>query len=255
MHAAFVAKIDKKEKKFNIQKVFMINPPVNLYNSVVILDNLFQNNMPVVNGLRNPGVFLDRVITDLGKTYDPDKGMRLDSDFLYTVYKEKREGDAFEDKTTSAGLIGFSFRLTSSAMVFASDVMTQSGYIVPKNKVFERNESLIYYARASAYVTFVEYINDLLIPNVLARHPGKTRDEIIYETSLQSIENFMKTNANIQIADNKDDIILAPGELAYLENLMGDRITVYPEGGHCGNMIDKFSINHMVSFLKGGSAQ
>jgi hypothetical protein len=255
MHAVFVAKIDSTEKKFNLQKVFMINPPVNLYNSVVILDKLFQDNMPIVNGARNPGVFLDRVITDLGESYEPNKGMRLDGDFLYTVYKEKRTGDVFDDETTSAGLIGFSFRLTSSAMVFASDVMTQAGYIVPKGKTFTRSEHLGYYARASAAVTFEEYINDLLIPNLIAKYPNKTRADVIHETSLQSIENFMKNNTNIRITSNRDEIILAPGELAYLENLMGSRITVYPEGGHCGNMIDKFSINHMIAFLKGDSAQ
>lgn len=255
MHAAFVAKIDQQEKKFNIQKVFMINPPVNLYNSVVILDKLFTDNMPIVDGRSNPGVFLDQVITSLGESYEPNKGMRLDSDFLYTVYKEKRAGDDFKENTTAEGLIGFSFRLTSSAMVFASDVMTQAAYIVPKGKTFTRSEHLGYYARASAAVTFEEYINDLLIPNLIAKYPNKTRADVIHETSLQSIESFMKNNTNIQITSNRDEIILAPGELAYLENLMGNRITVYPDGGHCGNMIDKFSVNHMVAFFKGSAAQ
>ena len=35
---------------------------------------------------------------------------------------------------------------------------------------------------------------------------------------------------------NADDIILAAGELEYLRQMFGDRATIYPNGGHCGNI-------------------
>ncbi len=44
--SAFVAKLDEKENQFNFKKVLMINPPVSLFNSVVILDELLEENVP-----------------------------------------------------------------------------------------------------------------------------------------------------------------------------------------------------------------
>ena len=255
MHAAFIADIDQREKKFNIQRVYMINPPVNLYNSAIILDELADNDIPSINGVPQMGAFLDHIISELAKDYKPEQGMRLDGDFLYHAYKEKMGDNVFSDEHTSAGLVGFSFRLSSSAIVFASDVINHTGYIVPKEKVFKHNESLNYYSRASAMVSFQEYVNDLLIPMLQKKYPGHSRDVFIQQASLQSIESFIASNPNIHVATNRDEIILADGELAYLEKIMKNRITVYPKGGHCGNINYTVNARDMVVFLKGGSAQ
>lgn len=255
LHAAFVAHLDSQQKKLNINKVYMINPPVNLYNSAIILDKLFADNIPIVNGVPAPGIFLDKVINGLAESYDPRKGMSFNSDFLYNAYIQQRKEGIFANDNTPEGLIGFSFRLTSGSMVFASDVVTHAGYIVPKEKVFGRNESLVKYARESNLVTFKEYVDDMLIPSVEARYAGKTKQSIIRDASLHSIESFLKTNPNIRVATNQDEIILASGELGYLEKVMGDRMVVYPKGGHCGNINFPVNVKDMVAFFKGGNAK
>lgn len=255
MHAAFIADLDKRQKKFNIQKVYMINPPVSLYNSAILLDKLTADDIPSINGVPQAGSFLDHVINELAQDYKPDQGMRLDSDFLYTAYKENQGDGVFSNRHTAAGLIGFSFRLSSGAIVFASDVINHVGYIVPKDKVFTRNESLMYYSRASSMVTFQEYVDDMLIPMLLKKYPNKSREDLIQEASLHSIEKFLVSNPNVHVATNRDEIILADGELAYLEKIMKEKITVYPKGGHCGNINYTINAADMVSFLKGGNAQ
>jgi hypothetical protein len=65
--SAFIARIDEQEKAFNFQKVLMINPPVSLYNSVVILDELLANNIP--GGLDHFNEFYQKVIKAFGETY------------------------------------------------------------------------------------------------------------------------------------------------------------------------------------------
>jgi hypothetical protein len=255
MHAAFIADIDSRERKFNLQKVYMINPPVNLYNSAIILDELADNDIPSVNGVPQMGSFLDHIIEELAKDYKPDQGMHLDSDFLYATYKEKISDKAFPENHTSAGLIGFAFRLSSGAIVFASDVINHTGYIVPKDKTFTRNESLNYYSRASNMVSFQEYVDDMLIPMLQKKYPGKSREEFIQQASLHAIGKFMASHPNIHLATNRDEIIMADGELAYLEKIMKNKITVYPKGGHCGNINYTVNARDMVAFLKGGAAQ
>lgn len=255
LHAAFITRLDQQQKKFGLKKTYMINPPVNLYNSVSILDKMMLDTIPVVNGEPYAGEFLDNVIEGLSHAYDPDKGMRFDDDFLYTAYSGAKEHGIFRDQRTAEGLIGFSFRLTSGSMLFTADVMTRSGYIVPDNKTFKRYESLVPYAHASHVVTFREYIDDMLMPHLLAKYPNRNRSQLIKDTSLSSIEYFLKNNRDIHVVTNRDEIILAEGELSYLEGIMGDRITVYPAGGHCGNINHKTNVADMIAFFRSGGAQ
>lgn len=44
--SAFVAKLDETEEAFAFERVLMINPPVSLYNSALILDRMLDENTP-----------------------------------------------------------------------------------------------------------------------------------------------------------------------------------------------------------------
>jgi pimeloyl-ACP methyl ester carboxylesterase len=251
-HAAFVAKLDQSRKQFGIKKVYMINPPVSLYNSVGILDRMLEKN--VANGVEGVPVFLDRAINRLAASYNPKGGMRFDGDYLYNAYSSWDPNDRGKDdqgRSGAAALIAIAFRLTSGGMVFTSDLMTKSGYIIPQDKVFKRREPLNYYARASHIVTFVEYVNDLVIPYLKTKYPNKTHEQFIREASLYHIEGFLADYPHVRVVTNRDEIILAPGELDYMEKLFGKRIHVFGHGGHCGNIDSKENVDDMIAFLQG----
>ena len=252
-HAAFVAHLDQTRKTFNLQKVYMINPPVNLYASVDILDQLIDDN--VQGGVAGVGVFLDKALNRLAASYDPKDGMRFDGDFLYDAYESwdpSQRGVGPNGRSGAAALIGVSFRFSSANVVFASDLMSHTGYIIPPGTEFGRRERLDYYAKASHVVRFTEYVDHLVIPYLLKKYPGKSREQLLDEASLQHIEDFLAGNKQVRVVTNRDEIILAPGELEYMEDLMGERIKVFPHGGHCGNIDSKESVSDMVAFLKGG---
>jgi hypothetical protein len=250
LHAAFIAHLDRQQQRFNLQRVLMINPPVNLYNSVKLLDQMLVDN--IEGGIDGVGNFLNRAIETLAVSYRPDEGMRFDSDFLYRAYQELPEQNLHaKGRSGAAALIAFAFRLSSGAMVFTGDVMTQSGYIVPKNKQFNRREPVGYYAQASHRVQFHEYVDDMIIPYALKRYPGKNREQLIAEASLNHIAGFVRNNPDIYAITNRDEIILAPGELDYLSSLLGERIQIYPAGGHCGNMAHRDNVQHMIAVLRG----
>jgi hypothetical protein len=48
---------------------------------------------------------------------------------------------------------------------------------------------------------------------------------------------------------NADDLILAPGEIEFLRDTFGERATIWPTGGHCGNMEQKDVVAFMVDFF------
>lgn len=252
-HAAFVAQLDQTRKTFNLQKVYMINPPVDLYNSVSILDQLLDDH--VQGGIEGVGVFLDRALNRLAASYEPKDGMHFDGDFLYDAYSSwdpSKRGVGPEGRSGAAALIGTSFRMSSANVVFASDLMSHTGYIIPPGTEFGRRERLDYYAKASHVVRFTEYVDQMVIPYLQQKYPGKSRKQLLGEASLHHIENFLAGNKQVRVVTNRDEIILASGELEYMEGLLGDRIKVFDHGGHCGNIDSKESVADMVAFLKGG---
>jgi hypothetical protein len=181
--------------------------------------------------------------------------MDFDNDIFYRAYRMKGNNKhvALLDggDNASAALIGLTFRISSSGMLFAGDVMSKSGYIAPANKEFGRTEVLDYYAWASAQVPFAQYVDALLIPALMKNHPGTTREQILHNASLLAIEDYLRHSKKIYAVTNADEIILAPDEIDYLRSTMGSRLHVYPYGGHCGNMNYRDNVQKMLAVFKG----
>jgi hypothetical protein len=49
---------------------------------------------------------------------------------------------------------------------------------------------------------------------------------------------------------NENDFILAPADLGYLRQIFGERIKVYPRGGHLGNLEYRDNMVDFVGFFK-----
>jgi hypothetical protein len=240
--AAFVAKLDETERAFDFERVLMINPPVSLYNSALILDRMLDDSTP-----QGVGAAFNRMLEVFAEVFVREEDtVRLSGDFIYTVYQRRRPSDE-----SLQAAIGISFRLASANMAFTSDIMTKAGYIAPKAPPLTPTTSLTEFAAVAVRSSFSDYINDLFYPYFKARQPGVTLDDLIETTSLHSIEQYLRANENIGLMHNADDIILAPGELEYLEQIFGDRAEIYPTGGHCGNMDYRENVAYMMNFFRG----
>ena len=51
--------------------------------------------------------------------------------------------------------------------------------------------------------------------------------------------------------DNADDLILGRGDLGFLRRTFGERLTLYPRGGHCGNLNYRVNGDAMLEFFRG----
>jgi len=147
-------------------------------------------------------------------------------------------------------LIGFSFRLSSSNMIFASDVVTNTGYIKPKNLVLTTADSTTDYYKVCMRTSFLDYFNEMFYPFFRARQPDLSKQALIDTLSLKSIEDYLKNTKKIGLVHNEDDIILAPGEIDFFRQVFGSRAKIYPNGGHCGNMIHIENVDYMINFFK-----
>lgn len=240
--AAFVAKLDEERRVFDFRKVLMINPSVSLYNSVTRIEDMLKQ---IPGGPKKQGVFFNRMLTKFSQFYRYGNFVAINENFIYSIYAEK-----LFSREETAGLIGLSYRIGLAGMVFSSDVVTNSGYVVPKNRVLSPNDSIFDYFLVSSHLSFFDYFNEYLYPYFLKQRPGLTKQEYIASLGLRSIEGYLKSSAKFGVITNENDFILTKEELDYLRQLFGERAKIYPRGGHLGNLEYKENLAYMVAFFK-----
>lgn len=238
--AAFLAEMDSREKRLGLDKVMLINPAVSLMTSSSILDRLLSDN---VTDRAEAARKVAALVRELSEAYRDSSEVNFGDDFLFALH-----GDKKFTETELKILIGVAFRMSLANMVFASDVCTGAGYIVPRGHRIEKTESLSPYLDAAVGVSFEEYIDEYLLPFLAFQEPAMTRDEAVAACSLESIAAFLK-DARIRVMTNTDDIILTPEDFAFLTTTFGPRLTLYPAGGHCGNLRYKDNVAAMLDFF------
>ena len=237
-NAAFVSLLDEERQTFNFERVLLINPPVSLYNSISLLDRMMEN---IPGGEDNFDRFFEELVrgfTEVYKRSNDDVG----DDFLYAAY------EAMDLKNEElAALIGVSFRLSSSSLVFASDVMTDYGFVKPKGMELNRYSDTSQFRQVTSRLGFTDYYHEFFYPYYRDQEGGMSRDEFIETVSLAHIADYLRNSDKISVMHNEDDIILEPGEIDFFRDVFGDRAKIYPHGGHCGNMSYRDNVAHMVS--------
>ncbi|HXZ44548.1 MAG TPA: alpha/beta hydrolase [archaeon] len=241
-NAAFISKLDDEKKRFNFSRVLLINPPVDVYVSASILDQMLVDNIP--GGMDKFDPWLRTILEKLLSVTGALGLTELTGDYLYAAYKRLRPSEE-----TLAALIGLVFRLSAANMMFTADVMNGGGYIVPRHARLTNSTSLTRFAEVSFRTGLVDYFNEYFLPYRQQREPGLTRQALLDRLSLRSIEPYLKGADKIGLIHNEDDITLAPGEIDYLEGIFGARARVFPTGGHLGNLFHPDVVRAMLDFL------
>lgn len=240
--AAFVRELDAREKHLGLRKTLLINPAVNVLTSAIALDKLLEDN---VNSKDEAARVVANLIHRLSEAYRDRTVVNFGDDFLYDLQKTH----PLTDKELKI-LIGVAFRLSLASMVFSSDVCTGAGYIVPRGHHVAKDESLDPYLDAAVEISFAEYAREYLIPFVQFLHPERSADEIIHSCSLEAIAPFLQDNHDIAAMTNQDDFILSSADFVFLQQTFGPRLTLYPVGGHCGNLRYRDNVAAMLAFFQ-----
>jgi hypothetical protein len=241
-NAAFVSLLDEDKKVFNFQKVLLLNPSVQLYNSISKLDRFLEN---IPGGVDNFNKMFKRIVNQIGIAYKRSTSVSFSPDLIFDVFKDDPPSDE-----ELAALIGISFRLSASALVFTSDTMTNYGFIKPANEILTRNTKMDDFAQVSLRVGFTDYFHEYAWPFYEKTTPAKTRAEFAIYQGLASIQDYLVSARKIGLVDNHDDVILAPGEIDFLTNTFDTRAKIFPYGGHLGNLEERSYAAYVVDFFK-----
>lgn len=243
-NAAVLSYIDEKEKVFNFKRVFMVNPPVNLYNSAVKLDKYLDD----YTGGKTEGI--EKLLnTTLAKVKGglTSEYANIGADTIYNIVK----GDILSDAEKRA-YIGLAFRLTSTDLNFISDFMTRS-YVYTKNpEKVNKYTNMKEYLKAVNFATFEDYVNKIGFPYYKKHNKDYSIEALKREASLKVIEDYLRTSPKIAAVTNADELILNEKDFTFLKDVFKDRLVIYPKGGHCGNMFYKENVDVMLKFLNEG---
>lgn len=240
--APFVAKLDEERKVFGFRGVMMINPAVSVHNSVSRIEGLLDS---IPGGPRKIGAFFNRVMGKCTDFYRKGHFAAIDDEYLFTAYQA-----GLLEREEAGGIIAVSFRISSAGTIFASDVMTNGGYVVPKNKMLKNSDSLEDYFWTGLHLSLMDYFNEYFYPYFKNKNPALTKEELVETLSLKSIESYLASSSKIGVITNEDDFILAPGELDYLRKVFGSRLKVYPCGGHLGNLEYRENMAFLIEWLR-----
>ena len=243
-NAAVLSYIDEKEKAFNFKRVFMVNPPVELYDSAVRLDKYLDD----YTGGKTAGIekllntTLARVKGGLTNEY-----ANIGADTIYNIVK----GDILSDAEKKA-YIGLAFRLTSNDLNFISDFMNKTHVYTKNPDKVNKYTNMKEYFKAVNFATFEDYVNKVGFPYYKKYNKDFSIEDLKREASLRVIEDYLRTSPKIGAVTNADELILNEKDINYLKDVFKDRLVIYPKGGHCGNMFYKENVDVMVKFVNEG---
>jgi hypothetical protein len=240
-NAAYVARLDVEEKKLGFRRVLMMNPPLRLYSSISLLDRMLEN---IPGGPDNFDQFYEKIVGAVGQAYRLSDSVRFDEELLYKAFEVLRPTDEL-----LASLIGLVFRIASANMAFTADVMTDFGYIKPANVRLTRNTDLGVYNEVAMRLGFTDYFHAFFYPYQAALEPGLSRGDLIERMSLVTIGDYLSQADNVYLIHNADDLILESGEIEILAEMFGERGTIFPRGGHMGNMDSRDYIGQMLKIM------
>ncbi|WP_320950783.1 serine/threonine protein kinase [Fusobacterium sp.] len=243
-NAAVLSYIDEKEKVFNFKRVFMVNPPVDLYNSAVKLDKYLDD----YTGGKTKGI--EKLLnTTLAKVKGglTSEYANIGADTIYNIVK----GDILSDAEKKA-YIGLAFRLASTDLNFISDFMTRSHVYTKNPEKVDKYTNMKEYFKAVNFATFEDYVNKIGFPYYKKHNKDYSIEALKREASLKVIEDYLRTSPKIVAVTNADELILNEKDFAFLKDVFKDRLVIYPKGGHCGNMFYKENVDVMLKFLNEG---
>lgn len=244
--AGILSWIDEREKAFNFKRVFMINPPVDLYKSALKLDKYM--DFPEEERAEKVAEMIENIIDTVVSNTLPEY-TAVDIETIYKIFSQQKMSDKEMEQ-----LIGGAFRLTSIDLNYIVDVLNNREVYVKEGvkkftPMFENFKKI-------NFATFEEYIERLALPYYQEKlGEDLALEDLLKKARLNYIEDYLKNSSKIMAVTNADELILDDEDFEFLKSTFGDRLIIYPYGGHCGNMFFTPNVKVMLDFLEKGEVE
>ena len=223
LEGAYLSVIDAEERKLDIGRYLLVNPPVDLSYAHKKLDEW----------------------SALQKTLGSDKSEDIVGKAVAIVEsfsKERRDNPAVFDRLAKKFasftteelqyLIAGYLQTQLPELVYVTQVIYDQGVLTaPKDEVRKRLEE-------AKKFTFTDYNEKIAVPLWKRRATESQVDleSLINRGSLARILDRLRSNSKVHIMHNADDFLAERKSIEELKEALGDRVRLYPYGGHLGNL-------------------
>lgn len=137
------------------------------------------------------------------------------------------------ESAESKFLIGLNFRFILRDIIFSSQQRTNMGILNHPIRNTRRREL---YPEILQY-SYHDYFQRFLIPYYQTRGIDLTNPEALQRASdLRTYAANLQSNPNVRVIVNRNDILLAPSDVEWLQTTFGQKLTLFEKGGHLGNL-------------------
>jgi hypothetical protein len=223
LEGAYLSVIDADEGKIGIAKYLLVNPPVDLAHAIKSID----------------------AWNTLGRKFGRAKSQQLISKGLAIVESfsdERRDNPAVFDRLAKKFadftreelqfLIAENLQSQLPELVYVTQVINDQKVLsAPKEDMRKRLEE------AKSF-TFTDYNQKIAVP-LWQKQVGNSQadpESFIQRGSLAHIADRLRGNPKVHILHNADDFLAGRKSIEALKEALGDRVTLYPYGGHLGNL-------------------
>lgn len=152
------------------------------------------------------------------------------------------------DAVESKYIIGLSFRISLRDIIYSSQSRNNMGILHRPLSRWKREPS---YEEIMTF-SFRDYFVHFAAPYYKSR--GVSLEALQREGNLRIHERALRNQPKLRVMTNRNDFLLTPADQAWLRSTFGpSRLTVFPQGGHLGNLSApavKDTIVHSLDGLK-----
>lgn len=197
-----------------------LNPPVNLRHAMLQLDRFYNAPLEIPEAER-----AQRIEDIFGKV-------------LYLSNGELQPGMELPfTRLESEFLIGLAFRMDLQSTILQSQMRNDRGVLLTPRWTLRRAPA---FREASEY-SFMEYMYAFVLPYYSEHDATLSFDDagaqrLFENCDLRSVAAGLVANDKVRLFANENDFLLRPEDLEWLRANLGERATIYPAGGHLGNL-------------------
>lgn len=235
--SAYIAKIDREERRIGIDSLLMVNVPVDVGYGMSVLDSLYSvgESWPSEHKDNIGGYAINYFLRSIESLI---KGKK-------TIEEVVQNFDLTTDQIKF--VIGRQFRLSLRDALVSSQSIHDLGVLKSKMSRLYRNSRMDEAFRFS----FLEYKEKILLKAWQNRHgTSGTVKDMMAHTGLSEVAADIVKLPSVTMIHTEDDFLLRPEDIEFLRNTFGSNLKLYPRGGHGGNLLNAKVTGEMAMALE-----
>jgi hypothetical protein len=223
LEGAYLSVIDEQERKIGIEKFLLINPPIN---PGYAIEKISEWTMLLRKfGLKKSRALVARAI-GIADSFSVTPG-----DSPKIVDRFVRKFSIFT-KEEIQFLIAQNLQGQLAELVYVTQVIHDQNVLdAPQDEPRTRLEE-------SASFSLSDYERRIALPlwRRQLKAPQADTEGLMRQASMGRILGWLRNNPRVHVMHNADDVLADASAIESLKDALGDQMTLYPDGGHLGNL-------------------